>query len=65
MGAGFIGRAVAHQLLNVLPGMTLAALGNRSLEGAQRAMREADCPDFRIVRTVGELEDRLERPGEK
>jgi predicted homoserine dehydrogenase-like protein len=59
VGTGFIGRAVANQISNALPGMALCVIGNRTLEGAARAFREAGRNDFRTVRTVGELQDAI------
>jgi predicted homoserine dehydrogenase-like protein len=57
VGAGFMGRAVANQLVRAVPGMTLSVIGNRTLEGAARSFREAGRDDYREVRTVGELQD--------
>lgn len=41
VGAGFMGRGIANQIVNALPGMTLAAIANRTLDKAERAYREA------------------------
>jgi predicted homoserine dehydrogenase-like protein len=41
VGAGFMGRGIALQLLNSVPGMRLAAIANRRLAGAERAYLEA------------------------
>ena len=37
VGAGFMGRGIALQILTVVPGMRLVAISNRHLEGAKRA----------------------------
>lgn len=41
IGAGFMGRGVARQIIRYTPGMTLAAVSNRHLAGAERAYAEA------------------------
>jgi predicted homoserine dehydrogenase-like protein len=55
VGAGFMGRGVALQMLNVTPGMELVAISNRNLEGAKRAYREAGVDNFVTVDTLSEL----------
>jgi len=64
IGAGFMGRGIALQLLNVVPGMRLAAIANRHIEGAERAFREAGAQITRRVENVSELEDAI-RSGER
>ena len=44
VGAGFMGRGIAAQITHATPGMDLVAICNRSLEGAERAYREAGVP---------------------
>ena len=41
IGAGFMGRGVARQIETYTPGMVLAAVSNRHLDGALRAYRES------------------------
>lgn len=41
IGAGFMGRGIANQIVNAVPGMVLAAVANRHLDGALRAYLEA------------------------
>ncbi|CAM3526432.1 SAF domain-containing protein [Deinococcus frigens] len=41
IGAGFMGRGVANQIINSVPGMRLVAVSNRHLAGAVRAYQEA------------------------
>ncbi len=41
IGAGFMGRGIANQIINYTPGMTLVAIANRSLSGAIKAYHEA------------------------
>ncbi len=61
IGAGFMGRGVALQILNSVRGMNLAAIANRHLEGARRAYAEAGVEEVRVVETVGELEEAMAR----
>ncbi len=55
IGAGFMARGIANQIVNSVPGMRLAAIANRTVENAERAFREAGAGSLR-VRNVGELE---------
>ncbi|ADV65827.1 NAD(P)H-dependent oxidoreductase [Deinococcus maricopensis] len=59
IGAGFMGRGVANQIINSVPGMRLVAVSNRTLDTAYRAYREAGVEDAREVRSVEELEDAI------
>jgi len=58
IGAGFMGRGIALQILLSVPGMRLAGVANRSLSGAERAYRQAgvDSPIFTVT-NVSQLED--------
>jgi len=56
IGAGFMGRGIALQILNSVPGMELAAIANRSIDGAARAYREAGREDSVVVDSAAELE---------
>ncbi|MCY7393262.1 MAG: Gfo/Idh/MocA family oxidoreductase [Leptolyngbyaceae cyanobacterium CAN_BIN12] len=56
IGSGFMGRGVANQIVNSVPGMELVAIFNRTLETAKRAYTEAGIEDAQVVKTVGELE---------
>src|SRR3712207_6911833 len=49
VGAGFMGRGVANQIVNSTPGMRLVAVANRTLANAQRAYREAGVRQLRVV----------------
>ncbi|ASN83077.1 NAD(P)H-dependent oxidoreductase [Deinococcus ficus] len=59
IGAGFMGRGVANQIINSVPGMRLAAVANRTLGNARRAYTEAGVESVREVSTQGALEDAL------
>ncbi len=56
VGAGFMARGIALQLLGVVKGMRLVAISNRHLEGARQAYREAGVEDVQVVETVSQLE---------
>ncbi|MEC4813801.1 MAG: Gfo/Idh/MocA family oxidoreductase [Scytonema sp. PMC 1069.18] len=59
IGAGFMGRGIANQIANSVPGMELVAIANRNVDAAKRAYSEAGIEDFKTVSTVGELEDAI------
>lgn len=61
IGAGFMGRGIANQIVNSVPGMELVAIANRHPEGAVRAYTEAGVSDPEEVSSVEELEDALRR----
>jgi predicted homoserine dehydrogenase-like protein len=54
-----MGRGIALQILQSVPGMRLCAIANRKLEGADRAYREAGVEGVDVVRTAGELDDAI------
>lgn len=56
VGAGFMARGVALQIALSVPGMRVAAIANRHLEGARRAYTEAGEHQAQEVSTVAELE---------
>ena len=57
IGAGFMGRGIALQILNNVPGMELVAIANRHMDGARRAYREAGVEDMKVIETAAQLED--------
>jgi predicted homoserine dehydrogenase-like protein len=59
VGAGFMGRGIALQILQFVKGMRLVAISNRHLEEARRAYREAGANDVRVVDSAKELESAL------
>lgn len=59
IGAGFMGRGIANQIVNSVPGMRLVAISNRDPAGAERAYREAGVNDLAHPGTVAELERAL------
>ncbi|GFE69592.1 NAD(P)H-dependent oxidoreductase [Chroococcus sp. FPU101] len=56
IGAGFMGRGIANQIINSVPGMKLVAIANRNLEGAKRAYTETGIEDIQTVNTLIDLE---------
>ncbi len=56
VGAGFMGRGIANQIINSVPGMKLVAISNRHVDAARRAYLEAGVDDFEVVSTVADLE---------
>ncbi len=61
VGAGYMGRGIALQILSAIPGMELVAISNRTLSEAERAYREAGAEAFAHVDTVAGLEDAVAR----
>ena len=59
IGAGFMGRGIANQIIHSVPGMELVAVFSRRLDGAKRAYQEAGVDHIQTVRTVAELEDAI------
>lgn len=59
VGAGFMGRGVALQIINSTPGMKLVAVSNRNIDQARRAYNEANVQDVVVVETVAQLEDAI------
>ncbi|MBA2380348.1 MAG: Gfo/Idh/MocA family oxidoreductase [Blastocatellia bacterium] len=57
IGSGFMGRGIALQIINKVPGMRLVAISNRNIEGARRAYAEAGIADVDTVETTTELEN--------
>jgi predicted homoserine dehydrogenase-like protein len=60
-GAGFMGRGIANQVLNYMPGMHLAVICNRTLAAAIAAYADFGVPREQIVavKSAGELEDAM------
>ena len=61
IGAGFMGRGVANQIVNSVPGMSLVAISNRGVAAARRAYAEAGVADVVEVESVAALEDAIAR----
>ncbi len=59
VGAGFMGRGIALQILTVVPGMDLVAISNRHIKSAYRAYKEAGIDKSHNVETVSQLENNI------
>ena len=60
VGAGYMGRGIALQIITAFPGLRLAAIANRTLSDAERAYREAGVTDIAYPENVVQLEDAIE-----
>jgi predicted homoserine dehydrogenase-like protein len=58
IGAGFMGRGIANQIINSVPGMTLVAISNRTVSQAERAYLEAGIEAVGVS-SVKELEEAI------
>jgi predicted homoserine dehydrogenase-like protein len=56
VGAGFMGRGIALQILRSVPGMQLVAIANRRVEKARDAYAQAGADDVETVESRAELE---------
>jgi predicted homoserine dehydrogenase-like protein len=56
VGAGFMGRGIALQIVTSVPGMELVAIANRRLEKAREAFMEAGVESIELVESVEQLE---------
>lgn len=63
IGAGFMGRGIANQIINSVPGMELVAIANRHIETAKRAYLEAGIENFQTVSSVVDLEEAIAQGG--
>jgi len=61
VGAGFMARGIARQMLHYTKGMELVAISNRHLEGARKAYAESGESNVTHVRCVDELDDCIAR----
>jgi predicted homoserine dehydrogenase-like protein len=59
VGAGYMGRGVALQIIHSVPGMRLAAIYNRSLGKADRAYRQAGITEIYTVDSSAQLDDNI------
>lgn len=59
VGAGYMARGIALQILTAMPGIRLVAISNRTLSQAQRAYREAGVEPTGTVNSVVDLEQAI------
>ena len=57
IGAGFMARGVANQIVNSVPGMRLVAIANRTLNNAVRAYTEAGVEEIAFIGSQKALEN--------
>lgn len=62
IGAGFMGRGLANQIVNSVPGMRLVAIANRTPANAERAFTEAGVDAVRVEGAT-ELDATVEKGG--
>jgi predicted homoserine dehydrogenase-like protein len=56
IGAGFMGSAIAHQIVRRVPGMELAAIANRTVSRAEDALRAAGIDGFVRAGSASEID---------
>ncbi|MCG7853996.1 MAG: Gfo/Idh/MocA family oxidoreductase [Methanosarcinaceae archaeon] len=61
IGAGYMGRGIALQIVQNVKGMSLAAISNRTLSEAKRAYLQAGIETVKPVETVTQLEEAISR----
>lgn len=59
IGAGFMGRGVALNMIQSTPGIELVCIANRNIDGARRAYAEAGVDDVVTIDTAAQLEDAI------
>lgn len=59
VGAGYMARGIAFQMLNGFKGMELVAISNRNPDKAERAYREAGADSVITVDRVSDMEDAI------
>ncbi len=61
VGAGFMGRGIARQILQSVPGMALVAIASRRVEQARRAYTEAGAAEIVPASTQTQLDSAIAR----
>jgi predicted homoserine dehydrogenase-like protein len=59
IGAGYMGRGIALEIISAMPGMRLVAICNRHIARAEQAYKEAGIDSCKVVHTAGELEQAI------
>jgi len=59
VGAGYMGRGIALQILTAIVGMKLVAISNRTISEAGRAYRQAGVDSVKTVGNVAQLEEAI------
>jgi predicted homoserine dehydrogenase-like protein len=60
VGAGYMGRGIALQIIGFTRGIKLVAISNRTISEAERAYRDADIEKVIAVNTVEKLEESID-----
>jgi predicted homoserine dehydrogenase-like protein len=60
IGAGYMGRGIAYQILTAVPGMILSTVCNRTVSDAERAYRQAGVEDLVNVDSTSRLEEAIQ-----
>ena len=61
VGAGAMGKALAFQVTNAVPGMEVVAIANRTLDRAEHAYRHAGAEDVAVVSDLDGLHEAMAR----
>ncbi len=61
IGAGFMGRGIALQICNYVPGMELVAISNRTPEKARKAYADAGVSEVNSVNSRSALEENIKK----
>lgn len=61
VGAGYMGRGIALQMISCMVGMRLVAISNRTVADAERAYSQAGVTSVRFVESGSQLEDAIAR----
>ena len=61
IGAGFMARGIALQILTAVPGMELVAISNRQIAGARRAYAEAGVENVVVGEDLAQIEEAIDR----
>ena len=61
VGAGYMGRGIALQIVTAVPGMTLAAIANRTLLEADRAYKNAGIHSVVTATNSSQIQDALQK----
>lgn len=63
VGAGYMGRGIALEIISAMPGMKLVAVCNRSIARGEQAYQEAGVDSYKSVNTIAELEEAVHHGG--
>ena len=61
IGAGYMGRGVALQIISAFPGMRLVAMSNRTITDAEKAYRQAGVNDVISAKSVSQVNEAIGR----